>query len=129
MNGSEVETQGRLPQPNPLSLDGPALELTDSEKMDLMAHDDGPYAKAIKKLMRKEVITARNEAMDCDPADEKRQRALMTIAHAMEKFYKSLLNTILIEKTAHLAEVRQKAAEEDLKDQEVLERIILANQT
>lgn len=126
MNGSEVET--RQIQTDPI-LGGQSLELSDSEKMDLMAGDDTPYANAIRKLMRKEIFDARDEAMACDPADERKQRALMTVAHAMEKFYKNVLGKITFEKTSHFMEVKQKLLQEELKDQEKIEEIILANQT
>jgi hypothetical protein len=125
VNGSEVET--RQSQTDPFS--EPSLELSESEKMDLMAGDDSPYAKAIKKLMRKEITEARQEAIECDPSDEKKQRALMTVAHAMDKFYKNVLGKIVFEKTSHFAEVKQKLAEEELKDQEKLSEVILFNQT
>jgi len=121
MNGSEVES--RLPQL------GPPTELTDSEKMDLMAGDGTPYANAIKKLMKIEINKARDEAMECDPSDEKKQRALMTVAHAMEKFYKNLMSAIVFEKVSHLADVKHRIAEAELEDQEKLEAVILHNQT
>lgn len=126
MNGSEVETRGV--QHNPL-LQEEIGELTDSEKMDLMVGDDSPYAKAIKKLMRTEVANAREEALDCDPADEKKQKALLDIAHAMKKFYTNVQAQIYFEKTKHLADVKHKVAEEELKDKEKLDEIILFNQT
>src|SRR6266550_1024453 len=121
MNGSEMVTK----RPPELV----ATELTDSEKMDLMAGDGTPYANAIKKLMKIEISKARDEAMDCDPSEEKKQRALMTVAHAMEKFYKNLMGAIVFEKTVHLADVKHRLAEEELKDQEKLSEVILFNQT
>jgi hypothetical protein len=129
VNGSEWETKQAQTNPNATSWDDQPKELTDSEKMDLMVHDDGPYAKAVKKLMRYEIIKARDEAMECDPAEDKKQKSLMTIAHAMEKFYKNILGAIAMEKTKHLSDVRLKAQEEDLKDQEKLNEVILFNQT
>ena len=127
MNGSELEM--RSARTNPLLADESIGELTDIEKMDLMVGDDSPYAKALKKLMRTEVANAREEALDCDPSDEKKQKALLDIAHAMKKFYMNIQGAILFEKTKHLADVKQKIAEEELKDQEKIEEIILANQT
>jgi hypothetical protein len=121
MNGSEIET--RLPQ------DNLASELTDSEKMDLVAGDNTPYANAIKKLMRFEVTKAQTEAVECDPSDEKKQRSLMTIAHAMEKFRKNLLGAVTFEKSTHYADVKLRVAQEELKDQEKLDAVILFNQT
>lgn len=120
MNGSEVVTRQAFGE-NP--------ELTPSEKMDIIAGDGTPYANAIKKLMKLEITRARDEAMDCDPADEKKQRTLMTIAHAMEKFYKNLTGSITFEKQSHLIDVKDKALQEELKDREKLEEIILHNQT
>ena|ERR1700719_4364582 len=120
MNGSEVVSKPPYDQ---------SLELSDSEKMDLMAGDSTPYATAIKKLMKLEVLKARDEAMDCDPADKDRQHVLMTIAHAKSDFCKQLTSAILFEKTSHLADVKQKALEEELKDQKKMDEVILYNQT
>jgi hypothetical protein len=121
MNGSEQET--KLPY-NPNS-----SELTDSEKMDLVAGDNTPYANAIKKLMRIEVAKAQAEAVECDPSDEKKQRSLLTIAHAMEKFRKNLLGSVTFEKSSHYADVQLKVAQQELEDQKKLEEVILHNQT
>lgn len=121
MNGSEVVT--RLPYETNSS------ELTDSEKMDLVAGDNTPYANAIKKLMRIEVSKAQLEAVECDPSDEKKQRSLMTVAHAMDKFRKNLLGAVLFEQTTHLADVKKRVLEEELKDRAKLDEIILHNQT
>lgn len=120
MNGSEVVTR-RAFEEDP--------ELTPSEKMDLIAGDNTPYANAIKKLMKLEITRARDEAMDCDPSDEKKQRTLMTVAHAMEKFYKNLMSSVSYEKQGHLIDVKDKLLQEELKDREKLDSIILHNQT
>jgi hypothetical protein len=121
MNGSEV-----LSRP---PTDNNSSELTDSEKMDLTAGDGTPYANAIKKLMKIEINKARDEAMECDPSDEKKQRSLMTVAHAMEKFYKNLLGAIVFQQTSHILDVRQKAQEAELQDRDKFEEVILFNQT
>lgn len=94
-----------------------------------MAGDDTPYAKAIKKLMRIEVSQAREEALDCDPSNEHRQKALLDIAHAMKKFYNNIQGKVLFEKTKHLADVKQKVAEAELEEAGKLEEIVLWNQT
>lgn len=121
MNGSEIET--KVPQDNLQS------ELTDSEKMDLVAGDNTPYANAVKKLMRIEVTKAQQEAVECDPADEKKQRALMTVAHAMEKFRKNLLGAVTFEKATHYADVKLKVAQQELEDRAKMDEVILFNQT
>lgn len=121
MNGSEQETRS-LP-------DNQSSELTDSEKMDLVAGDQTPYANAIKKLMRIEVSKAQTEAVECDPSDEKRQRSLLTIAHAMEKFRKNLLGAVTFEKSSHYADVQLKVAQQELEDKKKLDEVILFNQT
>jgi hypothetical protein len=128
MNGSEIETAPRRPQINPLALDEPQ-ELSDTEKMDLIAGDDSPYAKAMKKLMRWEIAKSREAAEDCDPSEKEKQVALLTVLYAQKKFFNSLMGAILFEKTSHLSDVRQKIAQEELQDREKLESIILANQT
>jgi len=127
MNGSEVVT--RRPPQDPMNLDGGPKELSDGEKMDLMAGDDTPYANAIKKLMRFEIVKARDEAMECPPEEEAKQKALMTVAHAMQKFYKNILGAIIFEKTKHLSDVKLRQAEEEMKDREKVEEIIFKNQT
>ena len=123
MNGSEAFA--RPQQTDPRLMFSPTSELTDTEKMDLMAGDQAPYARALDKLMKLEIVKARNAAMECDPTDEKRQVKLMTEAHAMNTFYNNLRGQVIFEKSNHLADVRLKAAQEELKDQEVLEAIIL----
>lgn len=123
MNGSEAFA--RPQQTDPRLMFSPPSELTDSEKMDLMAGDQSPYARALDKLMKLEIVKARNAAMECDPTEEKKQTTSMTIAHAMNEFYKSLRGQVTFEKQNHLADVRLKVAQEELQDQEVIEAIIL----
>ena len=123
MNGSEAFA--RPQQTDPRLMFSPPSELTDSEKMDLMAGDQAPYARALDKLMKLIIVKARNEAMECDPTEEKRQVKLMTVAHAKNEFYEDLRSKINFEKSNHLADVRLKVAQEELKDQEVIEAIIL----
>lgn len=120
MNGSEIVTKSAF---------GESLELTQSEKMDIIAGDGGPYANAIKKLMKLEITRARDEAMECDPTDKEKQHVLMTIAHAMEKFHKNLMGSISFEKTSHLIDVKDKVLQEVLKDREKYEEIVFHNQT
>lgn len=123
MNGSEAFA--RPQQTDPRLMFNTQSELTDSEKMDLMAGDQAPYARALDKLMKLVIVKARNAAMECDPTEEKRQTKLMTVAHAKNEFYEELRSQINFEKANHLADVRLKAAQEDLQDQETIEAIIL----
>jgi hypothetical protein len=118
VNGEEKEI--RLTDPN-------SKDLTDGEKMDLVVFSSTPTSKTVYKLMDLEVAQARDDAMECDPADEAKQRALMTVAHAMHKFAKGLKSRIEFAMSEHVADVRKKAIELELQDQEKVNAIIEAN--
>lgn len=126
MNGSEAFA--RPQQIDPRLMFSPATELTDSEKMDLTVGDQTPYARALDKLMKLEIVKARNAAMECDPSEEKKQAKLMTIAHAKNEFYEFLRGQVNFEKANHLADVKLRASQEDLEDREKIEAIILNQQ-
>lgn len=103
------------------------IELTPEEMMDLTVFGAMPVARTVYKVMESAIVDARNEAMECDPAREAVQKSLMTIAHAMDKFYKKVRSKIEFAQTEHLTDVRQKALQEELKDQSKIEEIILLN--
>lgn len=126
MNGSEVVT--KRPQEANFSY-SQTTELTDIEKMDLAVLHQDPRVRTLYKLMELQIIKARNDAMSADPAEEAKQRSLMTVAHAMDKFYKQLRGEIEFGVAEHIADVKTKALQEELKDQAKLEEIILHNQT
>lgn len=125
MNGEEVLVRPYLAQPKLSYAD--AADLSESEKMDLIAGSSTPFAQALFKLMETEIVRARNEAMECPPEEVAKQRTLMTIAHAMDKFYKNLRSRMEYTTTEHILNVRQKVQEADLQDQAKMEEIILAN--
>jgi len=124
VNGSEAFN--RPQQIDPRLMYGTPGELNDAEKMDLMAGDGTPYARAIDKLMKLEIVKARNAAMESDPADRNKQATLMTVAHAMNAFYENIRGQVLLEKTSHLADVKLRAAQEEMQDQQKVEEIILS---
>lgn len=124
MNGEEVCVKT---SPNTRFSYNQNTELTPEEMMDLTVFGSMPVAKTVYKLMENAIADARNEAMECDPAREAVQRSLMTVAHAMDKFYKKVRSKIEFAQTEHLTDVRQKALQEDLKDQAKVEEIIMAN--
>lgn len=126
MNGEECEV--RLPPAtSPKFSYTTSIELSDSEKMDLVAGNQTPFANAIYKLMELEIIKARNKAMEADPANQRVQLSLMTIAHAIDKFYKDIRNSVEFAIGEHVLDVRQKVRAEELKDQQVFEEIVLRN--
>src|ERR1700676_2449087 len=122
MNGSEVETRAQHKTP----VFGEPPELTDSEKMDLVAGDDTPFARAIYKLMEREVFNAQREAIKTKPSNKEEQLANMTIAHAVDKFYTDLRAIVLFEKTSHITDIKALAAKKELEETGRLEEIVLA---
>lgn len=121
MNGSEVVTQ------RPVAVG--KHELTDSEKMELTVLGSDPRCLTLFKLMEWEIEDAKDEAMEADPSKPAEQVALMTIAHAMNKFYKQVRSRMLVATHEHVADVKLKLAQKDLEDKSKIEAIILANQT
>jgi len=126
MNGSEVVT--KRPQESGFSY-AQNNELTDIEKMDLAVLHQDPRVKTLYKLMELEIVDARNEAMEADPAETAKQLSLMTVAHAMDKFYRRVRSKIEFGVAEHVADVKAKMLQEELKDQERLNEVILFNQT
>jgi hypothetical protein len=122
MNGSEVVTRSAKPTPF-----GQAPELSDQEKMDLVAGDNTPFANAMYKLMENRIFLAQREAMTADPANEKQQVAKLTIAHAMDKFYTDVRDMINFEKQSHIMDIKTRAAQKQLEEEGVMEEIIAAN--
>ena len=102
-------------------------ELTPEEMMDLTVFGAMPVAKTVYKVMEFAIADARDEAMECDPAREAVQRALMTVAHAMDKFYKKVRGKIEFAQMEHFSDAKQKVLAEDMKDQEKIEEIIMLN--
>jgi len=127
VNGSEVVTVQR-PQNSGVSY-AQNNELTDIEKMNLAVLHQDPRVKTLYKLMELEIVDARNEAMEADPAETAKQLSLMTVAHAMDKFYKHVRSRIEFSVAEHIADIKSKALQEELKDQEKLNDVILYNQT
>ena len=128
MNGSEVLTQGRNPVAPGFGYNR-IPELTEPEKMDLTVFSSMSLAKAVYKVMEIEILEALHEAMQTNPANKEQQVANMTIAHAMDKFYTNVRGKIEHAMGEHVATVRLKVQEEDLKDAARMEEIILQNAT
>lgn len=101
-------------------------ELDVMQKTDLFAFAHTETSKALWLLMENMVIEARDEAMATDPADEKTQKARMTEAHAMAKFYTRIRKEIESLVTEQMGEIQRLANEEILKDREKVEEIILS---
>lgn len=124
MNGEEREIRQA---PNSRFSYNQTRELTPEEMMDLTVFGAMPVSKTVYKVMEMAIADARDEAMECDPAREAVQRSLMTVAHAMDKFYKKVRGKIEFAQMEHLSDVKQKVLAEDMKDQEKIEEIILMN--
>jgi len=103
------------------------VELTPEEQMDLTVFGAMPVAQVLYKVMESAIVDARNEAMECDPSLEAKQKSLMTVAHAMDQFYKKVRSKIEFAQREHLTDIRQKALALELQDQQKLEEIILSN--
>lgn len=125
MNGEEAVI--RQPQTNSRFSYNQNVELTPEEMMDLTVFGAMPVARTLYKVMESAIVDARNEAMECDPSLEAKQKSLMTVAHAMDQFYKKVRGKIEFAQTEHLTDVRQKALTEELKDQGRIEEIIMLN--
>lgn len=100
-------------------------ELTEAQKMELASLAGTNTGEVLFLLMENEVINARDEAMAVDPSDEKQQRAKMTIAHAMSKFYTRLRKQITYQFMEHYNRIQEKTAEATLEDRRTIEEIIL----
>ena len=119
MNGSEREEKVVL------SLNQ-VLELQPLEKLNLATLAGDPRYETLKKLMQIEVIRARDRAMEIDPAKGQEQRAAMTVAHAMQKFYQNVVNEVELAITEQLSDIKQKALEQELQDQGKIEELYLS---
>jgi hypothetical protein len=126
VNGSEVET--RKPVVTKFSYNQESA-ITPQEKMDLMVFSSTPMFATFCKMIENIIIRSRNHAMEVDPANDKAQTAALTIARAQKDLYEELRGDIEFSMGEHMADVRARAAQEDLKDQKKVEEIIFANVT
>lgn len=104
---------------------GKIKTLSDAKKRDLIVLCANPNINVLWELMENIVIDSRDAAMAIDPADEKRQRAGMTIAHAQAKMYTKVRETIQYITEEHLNETRRLEYEKAMGTQEEIERIVL----
>ncbi len=100
-------------------------QLSVMQKTDLFAFSHTETAKSLWELMENVVVEARDEAMAIDPAEEKIQKARMDTAHAMAKFYTRIRKEIESLASEQMGEIERLANEEILKDQELIEAIVL----
>lgn len=131
MNGEEVEGRPRYSAPKQNAQLGVRIvdELSQGEKVDLMMFAQSEIAKTLFKLMEMKIISARDNAMACDPSKVAEQKALMDIAHAKASFYTEIrmeINGIVADA---IAKQQEAEAEEATHDKEFLEAVILANAT
>lgn len=101
--------------------------LTTSEKMELVQFASISYFKLVCKVMEWEVIEQRDIAMAVNPAKETEQRAAMTEAHAMAKFYTRFRNTIDAAIREHRGEVEEHVVKQQLDDPEFLSELMTQN--
>lgn len=100
-------------------------ELNNIEKMDLIVLSSNPAVHALWKFMELEIIHARNDAMFADPSIPTAQLAKLTIAHAMEKFYRGIREQIKFITDEHLGEARRLEYERKMAAPEQIEQVIL----
>lgn len=79
--------------------------------------------------METEIIRARDEAMEADPATPALQSSLMTEARAMHRFYGRIRGMVELAVKENHDDIKLKALQEDMKDQDTLEAIMLAQST
>jgi hypothetical protein len=101
--------------------------LTNAERMDIMILSGNPAIMSLWKFMEMQIIAARDEAMHTDPAKKDEQIAKLTIAHAMEKFYKDTREDIIFMTQEHLAETRRLEWERRLQEPDELEKAFFEN--
>lgn len=101
------------------------MELTLADKMNLTQLASSPYYESLKKLFDLEVTSARDEAMETDPADREKRSARMDTAYAMNEFRKRIQKQIEFAGLDYLGQVQAAAAREAMKDQEFIESVIL----
>jgi len=101
------------------------LQLTPHERADMAAFGAMPQAKTFLKILRAIAIDSRDRACSVDPSKVEEQRAQTTIAYAQNEFLNVAEGLLQFTFDAHRAELKAKELEEDLKDQELVEQIIL----
>lgn len=125
-SGEEFVIKGTAGSISPLSVNK-VQELTNSEKMDIMILSGNPAIMSLWKFMEMQIIAARDEAMNTDPSKREEQISKLTIAHAMEKFYRRTREDISYLTQEHLAETRKLEWERRLQEPDELEKAFFEN--
>lgn len=124
MMDSPEEIQKRLDE-TPLIRERTVTELSPQDQILLITTAESAGAKILFRIMEQEIIDARDEAMAVNPAKEAEQRAAMTVAHAMAKFYRKVRTRIQQEFQKHKESLIQ-AQQSVLDDPEEVEEMILS---
>lgn len=127
MNGEERALISGGTQDSPLEAKQ-YIALSHQEKQDLVVLAANPVFKTLCKVMENEMILAMVEACEVDPADEKKQRAMMGIAHSYRKFYQKIRQAVDFERNEAFAEVKLRAAKAMQEDADFVENVILNHQ-
>jgi hypothetical protein len=106
---------------------GRAVELTTNQQMDMIVWASSPTFPTACQILENEVLNARDEAMAVDPAEKETQHARMTEAHGMAKMYQRFRKQIEMASTNELAKLKERANRELLKDQELIENIVVSS--
>lgn len=105
---------------------GRQIQLTDAQKMDLIVWASSPVYSVIVDMLESEILDARDEAMATDPAEKEQQSARMTEAHGMAKLYQRFVKKVESCSQEQFAKVQEKANRAILKDQSIVDEIILS---
>lgn len=124
MKGSEENShRKRSTVPQTTIGSGQAVDLSESDKQDIVFAAN--HYQPLYKLMELLIVKARDEAMLVDPSKEAEQRAAMTVAHAMSKFYLAIRAEVQFFVEGEHEKFKQKAAQEAIQEQETIENIVL----
>ena len=116
MNGEEIECRQAGPNQD---------EISNIDKMNLTLLAGTPGYESLKKLMKMEVVLARDTALAISPAKREERNAAMDIAHAMALFCNYIQKKIEFAVIEHVGEVREAAAREIAKEQSFIESVLL----
>lgn len=106
---------------------GRQMVMTETAEQELIVWSSSPTYKTTCDLLESIVLDSRDEAMAVDPAEEAKQKARVTEAHAMAKMYKVFRDRIDGLTEDRKARMKTKANRQLIQDDAFIESIILAN--
>lgn len=100
-------------------------ELNPAEKSELIAFRATSYYPLIRQIMENMIHEAKDLAMAVDPVNQDEQRARMTEAHAMSKFYTRMIKSIEREVSERMGQIQEKAIQSQLDDREFTDNLLV----